>query len=64
LFAKVAEVQTQGATDVEHFVLEGGKKHYLAFSNEGDIGKRTHQVSHIYELAVETHGGVEGGEEL
>jgi hypothetical protein len=49
LFALVVEVQTQGATDVEHFVLEG-KKHFLAFSNEGDIGKRTHQVSHIYEV--------------
>lgn len=62
LFALVGEIPTQGATDVEHFVLEGGKKHFLAFSNEGDVGKRTHQVSHIYEVVVE--GGRGGKAEL
>ena len=47
-FEKVAEVTTQGATDFEHFHLDGSD--YLAVSNEGDIQKRLHQTSVIYRL--------------
>lgn len=47
-FEKVAEVTTQGATDFEHFHLDG--LDYLAVSNEGDIQNRLHQTSVIYRL--------------
>ena len=47
-FEKVEEVTTQGATDFEHFRLDGSD--YLAVSNEEDIQKRLHQTSVIYRL--------------
>jgi len=50
-FEQVADVASQGATDAEHFVLNG--RHFVALSNEGDIGSRLHQTSVVYELIVE-----------
>jgi hypothetical protein len=50
----VESVRSHGATDSEHFVWKG--RHFLALANEGDIGKRLHQKSVIYELAADTGG--------
>jgi hypothetical protein len=47
-FEKVAEVTTYGATDWEHFHLDG--LDYLAVSNEGNVQQRQHQTSVIYRL--------------
>ena len=52
----VASVPTTGATDWEHFRLKEGPNSwadFLAVSNEGDIAKRTHQMSRIYRVRVE-----------
>jgi len=57
-FALVAEVQTQGATDVEHFALSG--RHYIAFAEEGNLGRRTFQRSYIYELTDASTGSAAG----
>ena len=46
-------MDSQGATDAEHFVMtstRGHVRHFVALANEGDIGARTHQRSVIYEL--------------
>ena len=48
-FIQIDQVASQGATDVEHFVLQGGR-HFLGLSNEGDVGNRKHQLSVFYEL--------------
>ena len=55
LFERVAEVRTQGATDVEHWLGPSGR-HYLAWSEEGDLGRRTFQRSFIYELQAHAQG--------
>jgi hypothetical protein len=47
-FILIDQVASQGATDVEHFVLRG--RHFLGLSNEGDVGNRKHQLSVFYEL--------------
>jgi hypothetical protein len=47
-FELVAEVPSFGATDAEHFTIDG--RHFIALANEGDIGSRRHQRSVIYEL--------------
>ena len=47
------EMQTYGATDMEHFQLDIGNGHvvdYLIVSNEGDITKRKYQLSTVYRL--------------
>ena len=31
------EIATFGATDVEHFVIDG--RHFIAIANEGDLGQ-------------------------
>jgi hypothetical protein len=49
-FEQISRVSSQGATDVEHFVVQG--RHFLGLSNEGDIGNRKHQVSVFYELVT------------
>lgn len=56
-FALFAGVDTHGATDVEHFVLAG--RHFLAFANEGDIGKRLHQTSVVYEVSAGADAAVD-----
>ena len=47
-FELVAEVETQGATDVEHFVVDG--RHYVAFAEEGNLRARMFQRSFIYQI--------------
>eukprot|EP00933_Yihiella_yeosuensis_P007111 TRINITY_DN11201_c0_g1_i2.p1 TRINITY_DN11201_c0_g1~~TRINITY_DN11201_c0_g1_i2.p1 ORF type:complete len:442 (-),score=72.58 TRINITY_DN11201_c0_g1_i2:233-1558(-) len=53
-------VKTHGATDWEHFKI--GESHFLAVSNEGDLGNGLHQTSEIYRInpkitdIVDTHG--------
>jgi len=47
-FIQIDQVASEGATDVEHFVLRG--RHFLGLSNEGDVGNRKHQLSVFYEL--------------
>ena len=56
VFSRFDAVDSQGATDVEHFVLQG--RHFIALANEGDIGKRALQTSYVYELFVDdrAHG--------
>ena len=52
-FELAAEVDSQGATDAEHFVVataRGRARHFVALANEGDIGARAHQRSVVYEL--------------
>jgi hypothetical protein len=49
-FQRVAEVASYGATDAEHFVIDG--RHFLALANEGDLQARRHQRSAIYEIIV------------
>ena len=56
-----AEVPSQGATDVAPFELGG--RTFLALSNEGDLGRRAHQLSAIYEVRA-AGGGGGGGSEL
>lgn len=58
-FELVAEVDSQGATDAEHFVMtsaRGHVRHFVALANEGDIGARLHQRSVIYELLASDAG--------
>lgn len=50
----VDSVQSYGATDAEHFVWKG--RHFVALANEGDIGKRLHQKSVVYELTPNAGG--------
>lgn len=50
-FELVADVDSWGATDFEHFVYRG--RHFLALSNEGDVGTRAHQTSVVYELVLD-----------
>ena len=47
-FKQIATVPTQGATDWEHFSMQG--RHYLVVSNEGDVSNGKFQISHAYEL--------------
>jgi len=49
-FEQVAQVTSFGATDAEHFVIND--QHFIALSNEGDLQKRRHQYSKVYELRV------------
>jgi hypothetical protein len=49
-FELVAEVESQGATDAEHFVIAG--RHFVALANEGDVQAGLHQRSSVYELLV------------
>lgn len=58
-FSRFDAVDSQGATDAEHFVLRG--RHFIALANEGDVGKRAHQTSYVYELIVDdrAHGSEE-----
>ena len=58
VFERVAEVATQGATDVEHWVGADGR-HFVAIAEEGDIGKRRHQRSFVRELTSSQMGGKE-----
>jgi glutathionylspermidine synthase len=44
----VAQIQTQGATDFEHFSINNID--YIIVSNEGDISNRLHQKSSLYQL--------------
>lgn len=53
-FELAAGVDSHGATDAEHFELDG--RRYVALSEEGDVGQRAHQVSTIYELVFEARG--------
>ena len=48
VFVPVAEVKTQGATDLEHFHLDG--QDFLAVANEGNVQGRQHQTSVIFRL--------------
>ena len=57
-FERMAEVESFGATDAEHFVMHG--HHFVALANEGDIQRRLHQTSVVYEVVVEGEG--EAGE--
>ena len=52
-FKHCQEIQTHGATDMEHFQLDIGDNHvvdYIIVSNEGDITKRKYQLSTLYRL--------------
>jgi hypothetical protein len=51
-FVQVATMPSQGATDMEYF--EMNSRHFVALSNEGNIRKRTHQTSVIYEIVDES----------
>jgi hypothetical protein len=63
IFEQVAEVASFGATDAEHFVIDG--RHFIALANEGHIQTRLHQRSVIYEVIVETvRGGDTSPDEL
>ena len=57
-FERAAEVRTQGATDVEHWVWRG--RHYLAIAEEGDLSRRAWQRSFIYELRAAAGAGAAG----
>jgi len=62
-FEQVAEVESFGATAVEHFVWRG--RHYVALSNEGDVPNRLHQSSVIYMLNVkQNYAGWDDDEEI
>ena len=45
-FNEVYAMESSGATDMEHFTIDG--YHFLAISNEGDIQNQKDQVSRIY----------------
>lgn len=53
----VAEVPSQGATDVTLLVVGG--RTFLVLSNEGDLGRKTHQNSVVYRVDEEGVGGAE-----
>jgi hypothetical protein len=59
-FERAAEVRTQGATDVEHWVWRG--RHYLAIAEEGDLSRRAWQRSFIYELRAAAGAAEAAGE--
>lgn len=52
-FLQIATVQTFGATDWEHFVIDG--RHFLAVSEEGEVADDEDQVSRIFELTEGDH---------
>ena len=44
------EIATFGATDVEHFVIDG--RHFIAIANEGDLGQACWQGCSTRHLAL------------
>eukprot|EP00667_Euglena_gracilis_P010937 EG_transcript_11151 len=56
-FRKAADVPTQGATDWEHFRING--LDFVAVSNEGDLSHNLHQQSVIYYLDLRCGGAVD-----
>ena len=55
LWIREASVESFGATDATHFIWRG--RHFVALANEGDIGKRMHQRSFVYEVVLDTANG-------
>jgi len=50
MFEQVSQVTSFGATDAKHFVIDD--QHFIALSNEGDLQKRRHQYSKVYQIVV------------